>query len=117
MTAKEYRQMVCPKCAWTVESPAVEDENMLQHFMLHAEQEHPGIEWSKSGLQAHMRDFYMASKITCPECGWNLTDPGGPDNLIRHMMIHTKEYHSGGEEDPEELKKLIEEVKVENKKK
>jgi predicted small metal-binding protein len=116
MAVKYAKQFTCPKCDWTINTPAGE-ENIMQHFMLHAEKEHPGIKWSEEGLKTHMIDFYYAPKISCPECDWSMVDPGGSENLIRHLMIHGKEHHPEENWTPENVSEYIEEVKIENKKK
>ena len=116
MVVKYAKQFTCPKCEWTIDTPG-DEENVLQHFMLHAEKEHPGMEWSKSGLKTHMKDFYFTNKIKCPDCDWSLIDPGDSENLTRHLMVHMKDSHPDEKWEPEDFPKYIEEVRVENKKK
>jgi predicted small metal-binding protein len=114
MVVKYAKQFTCPKCEWTIEAPA-DKENILQHFMLHAEKEHPGMEWSKAKVQSQMKDFYYAKKIKCPDCDWYLIDPGDSENLTKHLMVHLKEFHPEKEWTEEDFQQYIKEVKVENK--
>ena len=116
MVAKYAKQFTCPKCDWTIDTEAGE-ENIMQHFMLHAEKEHPGMKWSEAGLQSHMKDFYYAPKASCPMCDWSMIDPSGSENLIRHLMVHGNEHHPDEGWTPENVSAYIEEVKIENKKK
>jgi predicted small metal-binding protein len=116
MVVRYAKQFTCPKCDWTIETSA-DEENIMQHFMLHAGKEHPGIEWSQTGLHSHMKDFYYAYKIKCPECDWSVLDPHDSENLMRHLMDHVTEAHPDKEWTPEDFPKYVEEVKLENKKK
>jgi len=30
---------------------------------------------------------------TCPGCGWTIKSPKGEDDVVKHVMLHAKDYH------------------------